>query len=72
MYTVSNIIKNIATNRNMKKLYNYFEDKKINTLKIIQALVVIDRKILTLILHRQQRKSITIHRKSSEKSKKDS
>ncbi len=39
----------VATNREMKELYNYLKTRKDNPLKKVQALVVIGKKILTLI-----------------------
>jgi transposase len=39
----------VATNAEMKQLYNYLKTRKNNPLKKVQALVVISKKILTLI-----------------------
>lgn len=39
----------VATNREMKELYSYLKTRKDNPLKKVQALVVIGKKILTLI-----------------------
>jgi len=39
----------VATNKEMKELYNYLKTRKENPLKKMQALVVISKKILTLI-----------------------
>lgn len=39
----------VATNKEMKELYNYLKTREDNPLKKVQALVVIGKKILTLI-----------------------
>jgi len=46
----------VATNKEMKKLYNYLKTREKNPLKKMQALVVISKKILTMIFTLSKKK----------------
>lgn len=46
----------VATNREMKQLYNYLKTREKNPLKKMQALVVVSKKILTLIFTLSKKK----------------
>lgn len=46
----------VATNTEMKQLYNYLKTREKNPLKKMQALVVVSKKIVTLIFTLSKKK----------------
>lgn len=62
----------VAVNSEMKQLYGYLKTRENNPLKKMQALVVVSKKILTMIFTLSKKKSITIQRMSLEMLEKSS